>query len=137
MARVGAAPYREHMDCCSRRQVITAAAVGVTAPLLVLDDAEAAGRALIATSRVPVGGGVVLAGRNVVVTQPRRGRFKVFSATCTHQGCTVDQVAARTIDCPCHGSKYSISTGAPVAGPAPRALPARSFRISRGKIYLT
>src|SRR5690349_15478085 len=41
------------------------------------------------TTDVPVGGGVIVDERNVVVTQPTAGQFKAFTAICTHQGCTV------------------------------------------------
>ena len=55
------------------------------------------------------------------MTQPVAGTFKAFSATCTHQGCTVNEVAGGTINCPCHGSKFAVADGAPTAGPAKQA----------------
>ena len=73
--------------------------------------------ALVATANVPVGGGVILASRNVVVTQPKKGEFEGFSATCTHQGCILASVASGTINCGCHGSQFSITDGSNVAGP--------------------
>jgi nitrite reductase/ring-hydroxylating ferredoxin subunit len=72
---------------------------------------------LVATKDVPVGGGVILADQNVVVTRPDQGTFEGFSATCTHQGCTLANVAAGTINCGCHGSQFSITNGANVTGP--------------------
>ncbi len=125
------------MDCISRRGLISAASVGVTGPLLIVDAADAGGRALIRIRDVPVGGGVVVVRRRVVVTQPRAGRFRVFSAICTHQGCTVSQVEDRKIVCPCHGSLYAIRNGEVVRGPATRALARQTFEIRRGSIYLT
>ncbi len=74
------------------------------------------------TSAIPVGGGVVLDDRNVVVTQPKAGEFKAFTAVCTHQGCTVADVKGGTINCPCHGSKFSAADGSVVNGPAARPL---------------
>ncbi|HEX5811853.1 MAG TPA: Rieske (2Fe-2S) protein, partial [Pseudonocardia sp.] len=62
----------------------------------------AASGALATTSQVPVGGGVVLADAALVITQPKAGQFKAFSAVCTHQGCTVGSVEGGTINCPCH-----------------------------------
>ena len=73
---------------------------------------------LVATADVPVGGGVILASQNVVVTQPKKGTFEGFSATCTHQGCTLASVASGTINCGCHGSQFSITDGSNVAGPS-------------------
>jgi nitrite reductase/ring-hydroxylating ferredoxin subunit len=73
--------------------------------------------ALVATSKVPVGGGVILGDQNVVVTQPKKGTFEGFSATCTHQGCILASVASGTINCSCHGSQFSITDGSNVAGP--------------------
>jgi Rieske Fe-S protein len=74
--------------------------------------------ALVGTAQVPVGGGVVLADQNVVVTQPTKGTFEGFSATCTHQGCLLASVASGTINCGCHGSQFSITNGDNVVGPS-------------------
>ncbi len=78
---------------------------------------------LATTAEVPVGGGKIISGPNVVLTQPVAGTFKGFSAVCTHQGCIVATIANGTIDCPCHGSKFSIKDGSVVGGPAPSPLP--------------
>jgi Rieske Fe-S protein len=97
---------------------------------------SAAANALAATSEIPVGSGKIFTGPKVVVTQPRAGEFKAFSAVCTHLGCIVSQVSNGTIDCPCHGSQYNITTGAVVAGPAPRPLPAAQIKVSGGSVFL-
>ena len=77
---------------------------------------------LALTSDVPVGGGKILADKKIVITQPRTGSFEAFAAVCTHQGCTVSSVSGGTINCPCHGSKFSITNGSVVTGPAASAL---------------
>ncbi len=96
----------------------------------------AAAGALTATSAIPVGGGKIFAAQTTVVTQPSAGEFKVFSAVCTHMGCIVNQIADGRIDCPCHGSEYSITDGAVLAGPAPKPLPAKSFKVTGDSIFL-
>jgi nitrite reductase/ring-hydroxylating ferredoxin subunit len=78
---------------------------------------------LTTTAEVPVGSGKIISGANVVVTQPVAGTFKGFSAVCTHQGCIVATIANGTIDCPCHGSKFSVKDGSVVNGPAASPLP--------------
>jgi len=42
--------------------------------------------ALAATSQVPDGGGKIIDGKNIVITEPQSGSFKAFSAICTHDG---------------------------------------------------
>jgi Rieske Fe-S protein len=96
----------------------------------------ASGTLLGDTANIPVGGGLIFADAKVVVTQPTRGVFKAFSAACTHAGCLCNRVADGTIDCPCHASRFAITTGAVVAGPAPAPLPAAPITVTGGKILL-
>ncbi len=87
------------------------------------------GAALTTTSEIPVGGGKVFPDRKVVVTQPAKGEFKAFSAVCTHQGCLVKEVVDGTVNCPCHGSRFSVADGSVKAGPARRPLPAERVSV--------
>ena len=93
--------------------------------------------AVAAVADVPVGGGIVLAAQDLVVTQPVAGTFKGFSATCTHQGCKVNEVVGGTINCPCHGSKFAVADGAPTAGPASRPLPEKAVAVQGSSVVLT
>jgi Rieske Fe-S protein len=85
---------------------------------------------------LPVGGGRVFPGHNVVVTRPAAEGFKAFDAICTHDGCTLTEVAEGTIRCPCHGSRFTITDGAVVTGPAKRALTPRGITVEGDSIIL-
>ncbi len=98
--------------------------------------AGAQGSALATTGDIPVGSGKIFTSEKIVVTQPNSGDFKAFSAVCTHMGCIVSTISNGTIDCPCHGSQYSISTGAVVGGPAPSPLPAQAINVTGSNIFL-
>ncbi|MGV4984831.1 Rieske (2Fe-2S) protein [Streptomyces sp. NRAIS4] len=95
------------------------------------------GQDLGKTSDIPEGGGKVFKEQKVVVTQPKKGDFKAFSAICTHLGCTVNKVANGTIDCPCHGSKFHVADGSVAHGPATKPLPAKSIKVENNSIRLT
>ncbi len=84
---------------------------------------------LAKTTDIPVGGGTVLTAQKIVITQPTAGTFHAFTAICTHQGCLVNAVSGGTINCPCHGSRYSIVNGSVVRGPAPLPLAAVSILV--------
>ena len=84
---------------------------------------------LAKTTDIPVAGGKILTAQKIVITQPQAGTFHAFTAICTHQGCIVDEVSSGTIDCPCHGSKYSAVNGSVVNGPAVLPLAAVSITV--------
>ena len=94
------------------------------------------GTVLGKTSQIPVGGGMVFTDAKVVVTQPTKGQYKAFSAVCTHVGCLCNQVADGTINCPCHGSKFKITDGSVVTGPAPAPLAAKTVTVSGANLLL-
>ncbi|MGW1895574.1 Rieske 2Fe-2S domain-containing protein [Streptomyces sp. NPDC002004] len=96
----------------------------------------AGGAVLAKTADIPVGGGKVFKDEGVVVTQPTAGEFKAFSNICTHQGCSVNSVSDGTINCPCHGSKYSIVDGSVKHPPAPKPLPAKQIQVAGEEIKL-
>ena len=98
-------------------------------------DAEPEGTK-VATSDVPVGGGVIIE-KKYVVTQPAEGEFKVFSAICTHQQNPVDEVTDQQIICPFHQSHFSITDGSVISGPAQTPLPAIAFTTSGDNIVIT
>jgi Rieske Fe-S protein len=91
----------------------------------------------VATSEVPVGGGVILKDADYVITQPTAGKFKAFSKICTHQNCAVGSVSDGTINCPCHNSKFSIEDGSVVNPPAQQPLPEAEVTVAGDKVVVT
>ena len=131
--------------CLSRRESIMAAGVVVAgaatlgacgadgtvgaAASSAASAAASAASGAIQAAEIPVGGGRIFEALEVVVTQPTAGEFKAFSAVCTHQACTVAEVANGVITCPCHGSQFDIATGEVRKGPATKALPPKSVSV--------
>ena len=154
------APDQQSDASFDRRRILgTAAAAGLGLPLLAAcgqnsdptsstsasssstptsgqtkQPAGSGGADLVATSAVPVNGGVVIQDKKVVVTQPTKGDFKAFTAVCTHMGCIVGSVSDNTITCPCHGSQYSAEDGSVKGGPAPKPLAPVSIKVKGGEI---
>ncbi|MFR9778498.1 Rieske (2Fe-2S) protein [Micromonospora sp. MS34] len=91
---------------------------------------------LARTTDIPVGGGAVFASKGVVITQPAAGEFKGFDPICTHQGCPVSNVDGGTINCTCHGSRFSIADGSVKQGPATRPLPSKNIKVTGEQITL-
>ena len=89
------------------------------------------GKKLTAVDAIPDGGGVIVG--SIVVTR-QGAAVRAFSAVCPHQGCHVDRVADGTIDRPCHGSRFDVTTGKVVAGPAPRGLAPVAVTVSNGEV---
>jgi Rieske Fe-S protein len=100
------------------------------------DASKSNGGGLGKTSDIPVGGGKIFKAEKVVVTQPKEGDFKAFSAVCTHRGCPVGSVSAGKIHCPCHGSAFNVTDGSVANGPADKPLPARTVSVKNGELKL-
>ena len=71
----------------------------------------------------------------ILVTQPRAGDFRAFSATCTHAGCIVNGVEDGQIACGCHGARFNVETGAAEAGPARSALGKINIEVRGEDLY--
>ncbi|WP_393055241.1 Rieske (2Fe-2S) protein [Streptomyces sp. LN549] len=145
---------QDHEVRIGRRAVVTAAgAVSVAAVLTACGGSDESagsgvvkqaddggdgggGPVLAKTADIPEGGGKVFAEQGVVVTQPAAGEFKAFSSKCTHMGCAVSSVSDGAINCPCHGSKFDVATGAVTAGPATAPLPAAAITVEGDSISL-
>jgi 3-phenylpropionate/trans-cinnamate dioxygenase ferredoxin subunit len=71
---------------------------------------------------------VDLAGTKVALTRVD-GRVHAFDDTCTHLGCSLagGEVKSSVVTCPCHGSRFDVTSGAVLRGPARQ--PVRSRKV--------
>lgn len=62
---------------------------------------------------------VDLAGTKVTLTRVD-GRLHAFDDTCTHAGCSLadGELDGTVVSCPCHGSRFDVTSGAVLRGPA-------------------
>lgn len=142
---VAAAAVTAACGSSSATSTSSPAAAGSSAPAGTASSASSAsasaddsgGGTKVAVADIPVGGGVILADKKVVVTQPTAGEFKAFSAVCTHQGCAVASVANGVIVCPCHNSQFSASDGSVKGGPAPSALASVAVTVSGDQVSVS
>ncbi|MFF8828878.1 Rieske (2Fe-2S) protein [Streptomyces sp. NPDC015131] len=129
----------------ARRTVLKGAALAGTAGLAAACSTESKlGHAkaptptapvdLGAADAVPVGGAKLYREERLVVSCPAKGQYKAFSAQCTHAGCVFDKVEGTEGNCPCHGSRFDVTTGQPLKGPATAALPEVPVRVTGGKL---
>ena len=113
------APTTPSSDASSATSGPTSAGGGAT---------SAGGGATAKTADIPVGSGKIFPDIQAVITQPTAGEFKAFTSICTHQQCPVAEVTD-TINCNCHGSKFSITDGSVVNPPAPQPLAAKTVTV--------
>ena len=88
--------------------------------------ASAGGAALVTS-----GLGTMLVVRNDATT------ISAFTATCTHQQCTVNGFTEGVFQCPCHGSRFNASSGSVVRGPATQPLRKFTATITNGVVSIT
>jgi 3-phenylpropionate/trans-cinnamate dioxygenase ferredoxin component len=57
------------------------------------------------------------------------GKFYAIDNTCTHLGCSLSdgRLDGSVVQCACHGSRFEVTTGAVVGGPAQK--PVRSYPV--------
>ena len=115
--------------------------VETTPPSATVDEApeELAGEVLLGTTaEVMVGSGtkfMVDESLTILVTQPKEGVFRAFSAKCTHAGCIVTGIRDDEIACGCHGARFNPDNGEPVAGPATSPLGKIQLEVRGSDLY--
>ncbi|MFD5031132.1 Rieske (2Fe-2S) protein [Streptomyces sp. NPDC058405] len=87
-----------------------------------------------AADEIPVGGAKLYREQRLVVSCPAEGQYKAFSAQCTHAGCLLEKLEGTVGDCPCHGSRFDVTTGKALKGPATVPLSEVPVRAEGGKL---
>lgn len=77
-------------------------------------------------------------GQPRVLVRRNSGDYVMYSAECTHQGCTVSYKTGDGgyLACPCHNSVYDLEDGTVVSGPADEPLAKLGVKVEKGKILL-
>ena len=127
----------------SRRQILLATGAGAGSVALLSGcrsgepPADApSGESLIDIAEIDVGGSTAVeSSSGAVVLLTRTGEDEVlgFSAVCTHQGCTVE-VGDVEGECPCHGSRFDLTTGEATAMPASEPLTQIDVEVRDGQV---
>ncbi|CAB4554102.1 MAG: Rieske 2Fe-2S domain-containing protein [Actinobacteria bacterium] len=123
----------------SRRSILLGAASGFAAIGLTGLSQVAANAAktytVCKTSDIAVRSGKTfkVGNRNILITQPRKGTFRAFVATCTHQGGALSSAENNEILCPLHGAKFNADSGR-ASAPASRALAKVTVSVSAGSV---
>ena len=131
----------------TRRTLLAAGATGVAGVALAACSSStkssgehkgngSGGNDLINLDDIKVGhaASVDLPGNNPgVVTRTSSADAVCFSAICTHMGCTVSP-GPSSFNCPCHGSRFNLTTGAVLNGPATQPLAKVPVTVENGKV---
>jgi Rieske Fe-S protein len=138
-------PSGEHGSCraCLSRRGLIGSALAVGGAAIAAGAAPASAlparwRTVARRRQIEEGKGKVVTegGVPLIVTRPRADVFRAFTAICTHQGCPVAGVRSRRITCDCHGSTFSIWTGAVLQGPAGRPLDRYRVRLRGARVQV-
>jgi Rieske Fe-S protein len=79
------------------------------------------------------------AGANIegdLITWRNEGELKIYSSSCTHLGCRINKIDGEELVCPCHGSRFEISTGLVSNGPASSPLEEVEYELEGDKLIL-
>ena len=58
---------------------------------------------------------------NNLIVEKTGDKFNIYSSTCTHLGCKINQEKNNKFICPCHGSQFALN-GEVIKGPATKNL---------------
>jgi nitrite reductase/ring-hydroxylating ferredoxin subunit len=76
-------------------------------------------------------------GKNVLVVNIN-GEYFAIGNICMHMGCRLSNgtLTGENIECPCHGSTYSVKSGSIVKGPTKKPEPVYQVKVEGGQILV-
>lgn len=80
---------------------------------------------------------VKVAGTKVAIANVA-GTFYAIGDTCTHMGCSLSEgdLEETTVTCPCHGSRFDVTTGQVLRGPAMKPEPGYRVEVRDGALWI-
>ncbi|MET9533934.1 MULTISPECIES: Rieske (2Fe-2S) protein [unclassified Streptomyces] len=87
-----------------------------------------------AADAVPVGGVKYYRDQFLLVSRPSADEYKALWSRCTHQNCPLQKIEGKVGICPCHGSRFDVTTGKVLQGPAGRPLADVPVKVVGGKL---
>ncbi len=78
------------------------------------------------------------AGERQVAIANVDGDLHAFDDVCTHQGCSLaeGELDGTTVECPCHGSQFDVTTGEAIGGPATEPVDVFQLRVDSGEVQV-
>jgi 3-phenylpropionate/trans-cinnamate dioxygenase ferredoxin component len=99
------------------------------------DGAKAVGR-----SRIPLlkAAGIGRAKEGRITLANVAGTLYAIDDTCTHRGCSLGdgKLDGSTIQCACHGSRFDVTSGAVVRGPAEDPVRSYPVQVANGEVQV-
>ncbi|MEV8564123.1 Rieske (2Fe-2S) protein [Streptomyces sp. NPDC051322] len=87
-----------------------------------------------AADAVPVGGVKYYRDEFLLVSRPSADEYKALWSRCTHQNCPLQKIEGKVGVCPCHGSRFDVTSGKVLHGPADRPLSKVPVKVVGGKL---
>lgn len=80
---------------------------------------------------------VQVAGTRVAIANVA-GSFYAFGDTCTHLGCSLSEghLEETTVTCRCHGSRFDVTSGQVLRGPAQKSEPSYRVEVRDGSLWV-
>lgn len=78
------------------------------------------------------------AGDRTIAVANVEGDLHAFDDVCTHQQCSLAEgdLDGATVECPCHGSQFDVTTGEAIGGPATEPVDVFEIRVQDGELQV-